>query len=44
MYKVVNGISPEIMTDVFQIKKNTNHNLRYATTFLTELIHSVFYW
>ena len=40
MYKVVNGISP----DVFQIKNNTNYNLRYAPTFLAELTHSAFYW
>lgn len=44
MYKVVNGISPEIMNGVFQIKNNTNYNLRYAPTFLAELTHSAFYW
>ena len=41
MYNVVNGISPEIMNDVFQIRNNTHYNLRYAPTFLTEPIHSV---
>ena len=30
------------MHDVFQISNNTNYNLRYPSTFLTESIHSVF--
>ena len=31
------------MNDVFQIRRsNTHYNLRYAPTFLTEPIHSVF--
>ena len=38
MYNVVNGISPEIMNDVFQRRNNTHYNLRYAPTFLTEPI------
>ena len=42
MYKVVNGISPEIMNDVFQIRNSTHYNLRYAPIFLTELVHRVF--
>ena len=42
MYKVVNGISPGIMNDVFQIRNSTNCNLRYAPMFLTELIRRVF--
>ena len=42
MYKVVNGIPPEIMNDVFQIRNNTHYNLRYTPTFLTKPIHSVF--
>ena len=42
MYKVVNGIPPEIMNDVLQIRNNTHYNLRYAPTFLTKPIHSVF--
>ena len=42
MYKVVNGISPGIMHDVFEIRNSTNCNLRYASIFLTELIRRVF--
>ena len=39
MYKVANGISPEIMKDVFQIRNISQYNLRYAPTFVTENIH-----
>jgi len=42
MYKVANGISPEIMKDIFQIRNNTNYNLRYTPTFVTGNILSVF--
>ena len=42
MYKVVNGICPEIMNDVFGIRSNTHYHLRYTPTFLTKPIHSVF--
>ena len=42
MYKEVNVISPEIMNDVFQIRNNTEYNLRYAPAFLTEPVHSAF--
>jgi len=42
MYKVANGISPEIMKDIFQIRNNTNYNLRYTPTFITGNILSVF--
>ena len=38
MYKVANGISPEIMKDVFQIRNVSHYNLRYASTFVTENI------
>ena len=30
------------MNDAFQIRNNTHYNLRYAPTFLAQLIHSVF--
>ena len=42
MYKVANGISPEIMKDVFQIRNISHYNLRYAPTFVTENIHCVY--
>ena len=41
-YKVANGISPEIMKDVFQIRNILHYNLRYAPTFVTENIHCVY--
>ena len=42
MYKVVNGISPEIMNDVFKVRNETHYHLRHASQFLIEPIHSVF--
>ena len=40
--RVVNGICPEIMNDVFGIRNNTHYHLRYTPTFLAKPIHSVF--
>ena len=42
MYKVVNGISPEIMNDVFKVRNETHYRLRHTSQFLIEPIHSVF--
>ena len=41
MYKVANGISPEIMNEVFQLREQTHH-LRNTTQFLVDPIHIVF--
>ena len=41
-YKVVNGISPEIMSDVFIVRNETHYHLRLTSQFLIEPIHSVF--
>ena len=37
MWEVFHAISPEIMSNAFQIRNNTHYNTRYAPTFLTEL-------
>ena len=42
MYKVANGLSPEIMKDVFQIRNISHYNLRYAPTLVTENIHCAY--
>ena len=42
MYKVANGMSPEIMNDMFKLRENTYYNLRYASQFLADPVHSVF--
>ena len=42
MYKAANGISPEIMKHVFQIRNISHYNLRYAPTFVTGNIHCVY--
>ena len=42
MYKVANGMSPEIMNDIFKLRENTYYNLRHKSKFLVDPIHSVF--
>ena len=42
MYKVVNGISAEIMNEAFKLREETHHYLRHTTQFLVDPIHSVF--
>ena len=42
MYKVANGMSPDIMNDIFKLRENTHYNLRHTSQFLVDPIHSVF--
>ena len=42
MYKVVNGISLEIMNEVFKLREETHYHLRHTTQFLVDPIDSVF--
>ena len=42
MYKVANGMSPEIMNEIFNLRENTHYNLRHTSQFLVDPIHSVF--
>ena len=41
MYKVANGMSPDIMNDIFKLRENTHYNLRHTSQFLVDLIQSV---
>ena len=41
MYTVANGMSSEIMNDVFMLRDETHH-LKHAAQFLVDPIHSVF--
>ena len=34
MHKVANGMSPEIMNEIFQLRKKSHNNLRYTSKFL----------
>ena len=43
MYKVVHGIAPEIMNDIFQLREEPHYNLRYTSQFNFPTIHSVNY-
>ena len=44
MYKVVNGMSPEIMNEVFKQRSNSHYNLRHTflQNFFVNPIHSVY--
>ena len=42
MYKVVNGISLEIMNEVFKLREEIHYHLRHTTQFLVDPIHRVF--
>ena len=43
MYKVANDMSPDIMNEVFKLRNNPHYNLRHASHFTTDPIHSVYY-
>ena len=43
MYKVANGMSPEKMNEIFQLREKSHYNLRYTSEFLIPPIHSVYY-
>ena len=42
MYKVTNGLSPEIMNEIFQIREESRYNLRYTSQFTIPPIYSVY--
>ena len=42
MYKVTNGLSPEIMNKMFQIREESRYNLRYTSQFTIPPIDSVY--
>ena len=42
IYKVTNGICPEIMNDIFMLRENTHYNLKGTSQFLADPIDSVF--
>ena len=42
MYKVTNRLSPEIMSEIFQISEKSRYNLRYTSQFTIPPIHSVY--
>ena len=42
MHKVTNGLSPQIMNEIFQIREESRYNLRYTSQFTIPPIHSVY--
>ena len=43
MHKVANGMSPEIMNEIFQLTEKSHYNLRYTSEFIIPPIHSVYH-
>ena len=43
MYKVANGMSPEIMNEIFQLKEKSYYNLHYTSEFIIPPIHNVYH-
>ena len=41
MHKAANGMSPEIMNEIFQLTEKSHYNLRYTSEFIIPPIHSV---
>ena len=42
MYKIINGLLPEIMSEIFQIREESRYNLRYTSQFTIPPLHSVY--
>ena len=42
LYKIFNGISPDIMKDVFHLNTSSNYYIRNRPTFFTRRVRSVF--
>ena len=42
MYNVADGMSPEIMNEVFKQRSNSHYNLRGPSQFCVNLIHTVY--
>ena len=43
MYKVVNGMSPEIINELLKQRNNPYYNLRHTSQFFVNLAHSFYY-
>ena len=44
MYKVANGMSPEIMNEIFQLREKSHYNLRYTTDSTRNSTDRYFIW
>ena len=43
MYKIANGMAPEKMNEIFQLREKSHYNLHYTTEFIIQPIHSVYH-
>ena len=44
MHKVGNGMSREVMNDLFKLRDKTHYHLKHTTQFLVHPVHIVFNW
>ena len=44
IYKVSNGVSPEIMNEIFQLREKSHYNLRYTTDSTRNSTDRYFIW
>ena len=42
MYMVANGMSPDIMNEIFQLRANTHYHVRHTLQSVAHPIHSVY--
>ena len=40
MYMVANDLSPDVMSEIFHLRKNTHYHLRHTWRFMAHPIHS----
>ena len=43
MYKVLSGMSPVIMNEIFQLREESHYSLRYTSKFVILPIHDVYH-
>ena len=44
MYKVANGMSPELMNEIFQLIEKSQYNLRYTSEFISGISWNMKYF
>ena len=42
LYAVTNGMSPDIMSEIFQLRENTHYHLRRTSQFMAHPIHGAY--
>ena len=43
MYMVANSMSPDIMSEIFQLRESTHYHLKHTSQFMAHPIHNFYY-